>query len=279
MAEDIFQQIVLLRSRGIRMALATIISRKGATPRKDTAKMLVDEQGKRYGTLGGGMIEDEVCCRAVECIQSGSAEILSFDLTGVDVEESGLVCGGHMEVYLEPIVPDPILYILGAGNVCKALSESAGFAGFRIAVADDRGRYVNKERFPDAESFYVADHWDHILRKIDLNDNSYVFISTRDHSMDALCMHFALRSQARYIGMLGSGKKIALLKKYLEEHQLDPDQFQRVSIPVGFDIGAETPEEIAISIVVELIAARKNRNVSRMRDAVRNSVNISGKTA
>ncbi len=257
----------------MRLALATIIARKGATPRRDTAKMLVDEKGIRYGSIGGGSVEDTVFLEALKIIRSGSSRIFSFDLTGMDVDENGLVCGGHMEVYVEPIVPDPILYILGAGNICKALSEIARFAGFRVAVADDRAQYVNAERFPHADSFYSGSSWKDILSKIDLNDNSYVFISTREHDFDALCMLFALQSQTRYVGMLGSRNKIELLRKFLADQKMEPSVLlNRVAIPVGFDLGAETPEEIAVSITAELIAARKNRNVSSMRDAVRNVV-------
>jgi len=270
MTEDIFGRIVTLRKGGVRLALATIIARKGATPRKDNAKMLVDETGARYGTIGGGTVEDEVFRESLHSIQSGSSKIISFDLTGKDTDENGLVCGGHMEVYVEPIIPDPILYILGAGNVCKSLASIARFAGFRVTIVDDRGRYVNAERFPDADTFYVVDNWKDTLGKIDLNDNSYVFISTREHKIDALCLEYALRHETRYIGMLGSLKKVELLKEYLAAQGMEPEAFRRVSIPVGFDIGAETPEEIAVSITVELIAARKNRNVALIRDAVRN---------
>jgi len=272
MAEDIFKKIVALRNKGTRLALATIIARKGATPRKDTAKMVVDETGIRYGTIGGGAVEDTVYQKALQSIQSGSSQILSFDLTGTDIDENGLVCGGYMEVYIEPIVPDPILYIFGVGNICTSLSDIARFAGFRITVADDRSEFVNAGRFPSADTFYTAHTWEDLLAKIKLNDNSYVFISTREHDSDALCMRFALQSQARYIGMLGSLKKIDLLKTFLTEQKMDSSLFQRVSVPVGLDLGAESPEEITISIVAELIAARKNRNINLIRDAVRNAV-------
>jgi xanthine dehydrogenase accessory factor len=269
MAEDIFERIVDLKNEGVRLALATIIARQGASPRKETAKMLVDESGRRYGTIGGGSVEDAVFRQALQSIRSGSSKILSFDLSGMDVDENGLVCGGHMEVYVEPIVPEPVLYIFGAGNVCKSLSEIARFAGFKVAVADDRSEFLNGGRFPSADRFYEVNTWEDLFAAIELSDNSYVFISAREHSIDAACLHFALRSAARYIGMLGSMKKIALLKAFLAEKNMDPSEFDRVSIPVGFDIGAETPEEIAVSIVTEMIASRKNRNVAAMRSAVR----------
>jgi xanthine dehydrogenase accessory factor len=267
MCEDIYAKIVTLRSKGIRATLATIIARKGATPRKDAAKMLIDENGCQFGTIGGGAAEAEVVQESRKVLSSGCPRILSFDLTGDDPGENVLVCGGHMEVYLEPITSDPILYIFGAGHVGKALSRVARFAGFRIVVIDDREKYANRERFPDADDLLV-DSWDNLLKKTEISRNSYMFISTRDHGYDELCLQFALGSPASYIGMLGSLKKVRLLEKFIGEAGIDSNEFSRVSIPVGLDIGAETPEEIAISIVAELIAARKNRDVVSIKNAV-----------
>ena len=270
MSEDIYEKIVTLRSKGIRAVLATIIARKGATPRKDAAKMLIDEAGAQFGTIGGGSAETEVVQEAGKVLLSGCPKLLSFDLTGDDPEENVLVCGGHMEVYLEPITSDPTLYIFGAGHVGKALSHIARFAGFRIVVVDDREKFANRERFPDADDFYI-DSWDNLLDKAQISDNSYIFISTRDHQYDERCLCFSLRSPARYIGMLGSQKKIRLLKEFLEKEGMDPNEFLKVSVPGGLDIGAETPEEIAVSVVSELIAARKNRNVISIKNAVHNA--------
>ena len=174
-----------------------------------------------------------------------------------------------MEVYLEPIIPESTLYIFGAGHVGKALSGIARKVGFLVAVVDDREDYANIERFPQANVFYV-DNWEKVLDRIEVNDNSYLFISTREHHFDELCLRFALRSSAKYIGMLGSRKKIRLLKKHLEKQGMDG--FHRVSVPVGLDIGAETPEEIAISIAAELVAARKNRDIVSLKKAVHNAV-------
>ncbi len=267
MAEDIFENIVSLRSRGIRAVLATIIARNGATPRKPAAKMLIDETGGRIGTIGGGSAEAQVILEVPDIIRSGNPKILKFDLSGKSPEENALFCGGVMEVYLEPIIPDATLYIFGAGHVGKALSVLARSLGFTIAVVDDREDYANIERFPQAKAFYV-DKWEKVLERIEVNDNSYLFISTREHHYDEFCLEFALKSSAKYIGMLGSQKKIGLLKKFLGTQGIDLAEFQRVSVPVGFDIGAETPEEIAVSIAAELVAVRKNRNIVLLKNAL-----------
>jgi xanthine dehydrogenase accessory factor len=267
MSENIYEKIVLLRSSGIRAVLATIIARNGATPRKPAAKMLIDETGGQSGSIGGGSAEKRVLEEVPEIIRTGNPKILRLDLSGKSPEENALFCGGIMEVYMEPIVPETTLYIFGAGHVAKALTDIARLAGFSVAIVDDRKDYATVERFPQATAFHV-DKWEKVLEKIEVNDSSYLFISTREHHFDTLCLRFALRSSAKYIGMLGSRKKIGLLKEYLEKQGFDPDEFQRVSVPVGLDIGAETPEEIAISIAAELVAARKNRDISLLKNAV-----------
>jgi len=273
MAENIYEKIVSLRSSGIRAVLATIVARNGATPRKPAAKMLIDETGGQTGSIGGGSAERRVLEEVPEIIRTGNPKILRFDLSGKSPEENALFCGGIMEVYMEPIVPDTILYIFGAGHVAKALADIARLAGFSVAIIDDRKEYANVERFPHATAFYV-DKWDKVLEKIEVNDSSYVFISTREHHFDELCLKVALQSSAKYIGMMGSRKKIGLLKEYLEKQGIAPAEFQRVSVPVGLDIGAETPEEIAISIAAELVAARKNRDIFLLKNAVHSTAVI-----
>jgi xanthine dehydrogenase accessory factor len=268
MTVDIYKEIFELRSKGLCAALATIIVSKGATPRKDSSKMLIYEDGRRSGTIGGGFTEAEVCREALVALTTGKPKLLSFDLTGVDHEESALVCGGSMQVYVEPVFPDPTLFIFGAGFVSKAVAEAAKPLGFRIAIVDDRNDHANPERFPNADDFYV-DHWEAALKKLPINSHSYLFIATRGHSLDLICLRFALHSPAKYIGMLGSLKKIQSLLDLLEKEGVDPAQFKRVCIPAGIDIGSETAEEIAASIAAELVIVRKNLNLRSIRDSLR----------
>jgi xanthine dehydrogenase accessory factor len=269
MPKDLYQEMADLRSQGLRAALATIIVTKGATPRKDSAKMLMYEDGRRSGTIGGGFTEAEVCREALIALKTGKPKLLSFDLTGIDHEESALVCGGFMQVYVEPVLPDPTLFLFGAGFVSKAIAEAAAPAGFSIALVDDRIEFANREKFPTVDTFYV-DRWEEVLGKLPVNDSSYLLIATRGHSLDMLCLRFALQSPARYIGILGSLGKNRSLFETLEKEGFDPATFKRVCVPVGFDIGAETAEEIAVSVTAEIIAVRKNLNVQSIREAVRN---------
>jgi xanthine dehydrogenase accessory factor len=258
MPEDIYELIVELRKQEKRAALATIVMRKGSTPRRDPAKMLIYEDGTQVGTIGGGCVEAEVCREALAVIGAEKAKLLSFDLTEDDAEESGLLCGGVMEVYVEPLLPDPMLFIFGAGHIGQCTAGIARTLGFRVSVIDDRIKYANSDRFPSADHLYV-EPWDEVFRKLPVNSTSYILIATRGHQFDFACLRYALTTTARYIGLLGSRRKTKLLFQALEKEGVDPAGFERVHAPVGIDIGSETPEEIAVSIAAELIAVRKKQ--------------------
>jgi xanthine dehydrogenase accessory factor len=268
MAFDVYKEIYELRSKGLRAALATIILSQGATPRKDSSKMLVYSDGRKSGTIGGGFTEAEVCREALSILETGKPKLLSFDLTGVDHEESALVCGGFMQVYVEPILPDPVFFVFGAGFVSRAVADAVKPLGFKIAVIDDRKEFANPEKFPNADDFYV-DRWEDIFKKLPIDEFSYLFIATRGHRLDLDCLRFAVGTSARYIGMLGSLKKVQSLFQLLKNEGVDPARFERVCVPAGLDIGSETAEEIAASIAAELVAVRKNLQVSSMRSALR----------
>jgi xanthine dehydrogenase accessory factor len=268
MSRDIYQEIVELRRNGQRAALATIVVRKGSTPRKDAAKMLIYEDGRQVGSIGGGCTEAEVCREALMVMRLERPKLLSFDLTEDDPEESGLLCGGVMEVYLEPILPDPTLFIFGAGHVGQRVATVVKGIGFKVAVVDDRIKYASRDRFPEADELYV-EPWEDVFKKLPVNDSSYLLIATRGHNYDLACLRFAVLSPAKYIGLLGSRRKTRLLYETLEREGVDPRNFERVFAPVGIEIGSETPEEIAISIAAELVAVRKNLEVRPLKEALR----------
>lgn len=250
---EIFEEILRLKRDGRVSALATIVQAVGSSPQKEGAKMLVRDDGTVLGTLGGGCLEAEVKEIALMTMRGGSPISVPFDLTE---KEGGLVCGGKILVYIEPIVPEPNLIILGAGHVGKALSHIAKFAGFRVTVADDREEFANREAIPHADEI-VVEHFDRVLSDVSIDNGCYVVIATRGHNHDLEALAAALRTDAGYIGLLGSRRKKALLLKALRERGFSEREIGRVVVPVGLPIGSVTPEEIAVSIMAQVIQKRR----------------------
>lgn len=253
---DLYQEIAKLRAEGRRAALATIIHVRGSVPSYETAKILICDDGTTLGSIGGGCVEAEVILQAMQVMQQEKSKMLSFDLTDDDVEESGLICGGKLEVFVEPILAIPVLYIFGGGHVSRAISKIATLAGFETVVVDDREAYANKGRFPEARET-IADYFENAFDRIKVNEFSYLVIVTRGHKEDLTCLRWAVQQPARYVGIIGSKRKIRALFDRLEEEGMDSTLFKKVSGPIGLDIGAITAEEIAVSFVAELIAVRR----------------------
>jgi xanthine dehydrogenase accessory factor len=254
---DIYEEIVQLRREGRRGALATIINVKGSIPSFETAKMLVRDDGTIAGTIGGGCVEAEVWQAAKEVMQDEKPRSLTFNLNNNPKYDSGLVCGGTLEVYIEPVLPAATLYIFGAGHVALNLYKVTRMAGFDVTVVDDREAYANRERFPEAKDVY-ADDFDHVLNQLSPNESSYLVITTRGHRDDMRVLRWAVETPARYIGMIGSQRKVIAIYKELEREGILREKLERVYAPMGIDIGAITPEEIAVSVAAELIALRRN---------------------
>ncbi len=253
---DIYEEITRLRKEGRRGALATIINVRGSIPSFETAKMLVREDGSIAGTIGGGCVEAEVWEAAREVMKNERPQSLTFNLNNNPKYDTGLVCGGTLEVYIEPVLPVSTLYIFGAGHVAWSLYKTARMAGFEVVVTDDRETYANRERFPDARDIF-ADEYERVMAHLAPNDTSYIVIVTRGHRDDMRVLRWAAETPARYIGMIGSQRKTIAIYKELEKEGIAPEKLARVYAPVGIDIGAITPEEIAISITAELIAIRR----------------------
>jgi xanthine dehydrogenase accessory factor len=253
---DIYEEITRLRKEGRRGALATIINVRGSIPSFDSAKMLVREDGSIAGTIGGGCVEAEVWEAAREVMKSERPQTLNFNLNNNPKYDTGLVCGGTLEVYVEPVLPVSTLYIFGAGHVAWSLYKVARIAGFDVVITDDRETYANRERFPDARDIY-ADEYERVMPQLAVNDSSFVVIVTRGHRDDMRVLRWAAETPARYVGMIGSQRKTIAIYKELEKEGIAADKLARVYAPVGVDIGAITPEEIAVSIVAELIALRR----------------------
>lgn len=257
---DIYEQIVQLRHEGRRGAVATIVNVRGSIPSFKTAKMLVRDDGSIVGTIGGGCVEADVWQAAREVMESEKPRTLTFDLNQDPKYDTGLVCGGTLEVFVEPVLPPAILYIFGAGHVAVNLCKVAANAGFDPIVTDDRTSYATKERFPAAREIHALD-FDKATRTLDPNEASYIVIVTRGHRDDMRILRWAVQTRSRYIGMIGSKRKVIEIFKTLQQEGLAPDLFDRVHAPIGLDIGAITPEEIAVAITAEMIAIRRHAGV------------------
>src|SRR5579862_2038136 len=253
---DIYEEIVELRRAGRRGALATIVNVRGSIPSFKTAKMLVRDDGSIIGTIGGGCVEAEVWQAAREVMEEEKPRTLTFDLNQNPKYDTGLVCGGTLEIFVEPVLPVPVLYLFGAGHVAFNLYKVAHNAGFDVVVVDDRESYANRERFPEAREIFAAD-FEQTFTKLTPSESSYIVIVTRGHRDDMRILRWAVETQARYVGMIGSKRKVISIYRELQKEGMPAHLFERVHAPIGLDIGAITPEEIAIAITAELIAARR----------------------
>ena len=254
---DIYQEIVKLRQQGRRAALATITNVRGSVPSFQTSKMLVRDDGSILGTIGGGCVEADVWQAAREVMEEEKPRTLTFNLNQNPKYDTGLVCGGTLDVFIEPILPIPQLYIFGAGHVAYNLYQTAHLAGFAVTVIDDRESYANRERFSQAADV-IADDFDQATARLTISESAYLVIVTRGHRDDMRVLRWAVRTPARYIGMIGSRRKVLTIYKELANEGFSSEEFERVHAPVGLEIGAVTPEEIAVAITAELIALRRH---------------------
>jgi xanthine dehydrogenase accessory factor len=253
---DIYEEIVSLRRQGRRGAVATIVNVRGSIPSFETAKMLVRDDGSIAGTIGGGCVEAEVWQASREVMESEKPRSLTFNLNQNPKYDTGLVCGGTLDVFVEPILPPALLYIFGAGHVSLSLYKVANGAGFDVTVVDDRESYARRERFPEAKEV-IAEDFEKAMDRLTPNQSSYIVIVTRGHRDDMRVLRWAVQTQARYVGMIGSKRKIITIFRELTNDGISAHLFEKVHAPVGLDVGAITPEEIAVAITAELIAVRR----------------------
>jgi xanthine dehydrogenase accessory factor len=253
---DVFEELVRLRSQGRKCALATIVDVRGSIPSYQTAKLLVREDGTMAGTIGGGCVEADVWSAAREVMETEKPKRLTFNLGQDAAYDSGLICGGQLDVFIEPVLPVPRVYIFGGGHISKSLSKVATLAGFASVVIDDRAAFANRERFPEAEEVHAAEY-EEVFPKLAINDYSYLVVVTRGHRDDMRVLKLAIGSPARYIAMIGSKRKVIGVVRELEKEGIPRAAFERLHAPMGLDIGAISPEEIAISVAAEMIAVRR----------------------
>ena len=256
---DIFEEIAQLRASGERGALCTVVSTKGSTPGKETMRLLVRESGAFSGSVGGGCVEADVIAAAMDVIESETARKLEFKLTEEATGSTGLLCGGIVEVFVEPITA-PHLILYGAGHVSRSLCAMAAEAGFRVTVIDDRAAFPTVERFPSAHKLVAGTSFETIFRDFSVPTGAYCVVVTRGHSMDQECLDHALHTGAKYVGLIGSKVKVrGILARLRDAARLEGVDLSRLHAPIGLDIGGATHGEIAVSIVAELIAFRRGR--------------------
>jgi xanthine dehydrogenase accessory factor len=253
---DIYEEVVRLRRLGQKCALATIVQVNGSIPSYESAKLLVREDGSMLGTIGGGCVEAEVWNVARDVMQNERPRHMNFSLGQDAAYDNGLICGGQLSVFVEPVVPQPRLYVFGAGHISKSISKIATLAGFATVIVDNREAFANRERFPEADEIF-AEEYEEVFPRLPIRDTSYLVIVTRGHRDDMRVMRWAVGTNAKYIAMIGSKRKVIGVVKELEKEGIPREAFERCFAPMGLDIGAITPEEIAVSIVAEMIAMRR----------------------
>jgi xanthine dehydrogenase accessory factor len=253
---DVYEELVRLRNLGQKCALATIVEVRGSIPSYETAKLLVREDGSMIGTIGGGCVEAEVWNAAREVMQTEKPKRLTFNLGQEAAYDNGLICGGQLDVFVEPVLPVPHAFIFGAGHISKSLSKVATLAGFATVVIDDRDAFANRERFPEAADVHAAEY-EAVFPSLPINETSYIIIVTRGHRDDMRVLKLAIATPARYIAMIGSKRKVLNVIRELEKEGIPRAAFERIHAPMGLNIGAVSPEEIAISVAAEMIAVRR----------------------
>lgn len=262
MNREVFIAVADALERGEAAALVTIVSTLGSTPQRVGAKMLVFADGRIVGTIGGGCYENDAFWKAREAIANRRPQLVHYELSDDFAEESGLICGGQMDVYIEPIEPSSELYIIGAGHVGFHLARLAHEVGFRVHVVDDREKFANRERFPDAAEVVAEDipTW---LERADIPSHASAVVVTRGHINDLEAVRALAPRRLRYLGLIGSRAKVARIYDALKADAMPPDILKQVHAPIGLDIGAVTPQEIAVSILAELIAVKHGKMKSR----------------
>lgn len=252
---EIYDYIARMRAENKSFALVTVIGTKGSTPRDNGSKMIVTADGKTYGTIGGSAVEAMVIEEAKICLKSGKCSKIWHDLDDHEKKDTGMICGGKMEFFIEPVGVQPHLFIFGGGHVAYPLAKIAFQTGFSYTIVEDREEFASRERFSEAREIIII-RPEEIAEKIEFQPSDYVAIVTRSHEMDYLALKAVLGINLKYIGLIASKVKKKQVINQLIKDGFDEKIIEQIHSPIGLDIGAQTPEEIAISIVAELIQVK-----------------------
>ncbi len=258
----IFAKISELQRLQTSFALVTVIAAKGSTPRGIGAKMIVLENGRIFGTIGGSAVESLIVQDALKAIRENKIIRRSHNLNDSEKNDTGMICGGTMEFYIEPIKTAPRLYIFGGGHCGQPLARTAAQVGFECIVVEDRPEFATKELYPDNSISILNATPENAFEQISFGENDYVAIVTRSHELDYQVLKNVIRNRLKYIGLIGSKAKKSQIFKKLEHDGISKHDLARVHCPIGLAINAESPEEIAVSIVAELIAVKNSAKSS-----------------
>jgi xanthine dehydrogenase accessory factor len=261
--KTIFQALNDLETNLEPASLCTVVRSQGSTPRGSASKMLVYPDGSILGTVGGGELENRVIAAALQAMQDGRPQYLEYSMADPERGDPG-VCGGQVEVFVEPILPPATLVVIGGGHVGKAVAHLAKWLGFRVAVSDDRSEFCTPEANPDADEFYACPLGE-LPENLKITDRTYLVLTTRGVDVDAPGLPSLLESPAAYIGVIGSRRRWKMTVDKLKELGVPAKKIARVHSPIGLELGAETPEEIAVSIMAEILMLRTGETGKPMK--------------
>lgn len=261
-AVDILKEQLAACERNVDHAVVTIVASDGSTPRT-SGKMIVYADGGSKGTVGGGAAELLAIRDAKECIASGRNAFREYDLN-TPASETGMACGGRLSVLIEAFVTRPLLVMCGAGHVGGAVMKLASFLGFETLLIDDRGESVIADKIALADRFIQVSDFEKDIRAMTLPAGCYAVIATHGHSFDGAALAGMLTKKCAYVGMIGSSQKIAALFGKLSEKGVTQKQLDSVYTPIGLDLGGETPEEIAVSILAEILMVKHGKTGGHM---------------
>jgi xanthine dehydrogenase accessory factor len=261
--DTIYQSLAEIEKSGESAVLCTVTKSEGSTPRHQGSKMLVYPDGRFIGTVGGGDLENRVKNEALASLEDGQSRLLHYNMSNPSQGDPG-VCGGQVEVFVEPLLPPTNLVIIGGGHVGKAVAHLAKWLGFHVVVSDDRPEFCHKDAIPDADEFFVCPMKE-LPGHLKISRNTYLILTTRGSSVDSDGLPALLETKAGYIGIIGSKRRWATTVKELTSHGLAADKIARVHSPIGIELQAETPNEIAVSILAEILMVKGNASGKQMK--------------
>ena len=262
----VFERLAEMERAGRAVVLATVIRTQGSVPRREGSKMLIFPDGSTEGTIGGGEMESQVVSEALVALKGNQVKTLHYDFRDPNEGDVG-ICGGEMDVYIEPLAAKSKIIVVGAGHVGRSVAHLASWLGFQVHAVDDRPDFATRESIPDAvEHHHCA--IEEIPNRISIDENTFIILTTRNAEIDIGGLPSLLATTAAYIGVIGSRRRWETTAQALKESGVQAKQIERVDSPMGLEIQAETPEEIAVSIMAQIIIRQRGGSGESMAHAV-----------